>query len=292
MRFGHPTRATHSLDADSVVFADFRRSLVAAVQRLTGALETVGFALTPGFGPLLALGAVRWLVRDRTVRTYAIGFGADDHFIGQAQDIARHFCTEHQTIIVTAAEVHAALHELVRHTEDPCTPEHVLELLLIARYATSTYGLPILIDGFAPAQGLGPACERLQLATRIPLQSLFHDPQARASWMRVFCTEDLPPSLWPEVMRHASAGMLAPELLRDPVFTRRAHPSRDFARQLQELSVDVLSGVHSVPPVAEVAAGRPAGALNSLDGTHCLPPVDWARLVSALCARDALRMPA
>jgi hypothetical protein len=280
--------------ASGDVFADFRRALVAAAQRMTGEAEAIGFALTPGFGPLLALGALRWSVRDRPLHTYAVGFGHEDPFLERAQSVARHFCTEHHSIVVTPAQVRATLQELIRHTEDPLTSEQALELLLIAKRAGAE--VPVLIDGFSNGSHIHAAAgwggmrwisARIHGAARMPGGSLFRDAAIRECGARV-----------PEMKRGAdrarvaaalSAGMLAKGLLAEPTLVRRLHPSRVFVREMLEGCRDLLGaqGALSALDLPHRSA-RSLARLESKEERRCLPQGDWARVMLALWAQEFL----
>ncbi len=104
------------------VVAELRRAIIATTRRVTEGCYAPGVAFGPDIGSLLCLGAFRWILRDRPVRTYSVVYGERDPFRAYAERVARHYETDHQEIVLTAATARTLLGSSRGSAKSPACP--------------------------------------------------------------------------------------------------------------------------------------------------------------------------
>ncbi len=120
--------------------------LEAAVQRQLVSDVPVGVMLSGGLDSTALVAMVRRLHPDRKLHTYGIGF-EDTSFdeSGDAQCVADHFGTTHETIIVTDSDVQALLCAHLAHIDEPYADGSALPTYLLAQRAKQD--VTVLLSG-------------------------------------------------------------------------------------------------------------------------------------------------
>lgn len=164
--------------------ADLRSALLDALQRQTVSLDPLGVALSGGLDSALVLAGMRRIAPEKTVHTFTVGHGGEDHEIVGARESAGHFKTEHHEIVVDSSVLPRVLPEAIWYMEDPVGGEELIYQFIAAREAAqhvnnvfTGHKSDVLFGGMPRHQLVNLAIALRPLRTM--LEEFFHYTQTR-----------------------------------------------------------------------------------------------------------------
>lgn len=149
---------------------DILESFLRAMERRTRGTDPIGLSLSGGVDSMAMLAAARRANPERRICTFSAGDAPGDPEIDWAARAAKHFGSEHETLIVPAETLRTDLPHLVWHLEDPIART---ETLLYYRTALEAQRkqVRVLLAGHGADGALGGMARHqiLALAGRVPL---------------------------------------------------------------------------------------------------------------------------
>jgi asparagine synthase (glutamine-hydrolysing) len=112
-----------------------RRCFLRAIRRETDRYERIGVALSAGLDSAVTVAAARHVSPEKPLFTFTAGFGPDDHDVGQAEAVAKHFGASHHNVFLAVEDLPSLMPRTLWHMEDPIGREEKIFYYITAREA-------------------------------------------------------------------------------------------------------------------------------------------------------------
>ncbi len=149
VRYADPAQADQfRMTDEATVCASIRRRLTAGVEKRLDADAPVGFLLSGGLDSSLVC-AIAAKTQERPIRTFAIGMEGDAIDLKYAKQVADYIGSKHTEVIMTRADVLAALEPVVAAlgTYDITTVRASIGMYLVCRYIHEHTDVRVLLTG-------------------------------------------------------------------------------------------------------------------------------------------------